>query len=67
MGQLIRLGILVSCIVCDRFSCVKTHRAKKPNKTDCENNALNILKERLAPGEIDEEEYKRLRDILRND
>ncbi|GAB6151320.1 SHOCT domain-containing protein [Desulfosporosinus burensis] len=37
-----------------------------PNETGDRGNALDILRERYARGEIDTEEYHRRRDILQN-
>lgn len=51
---IIIIGIAVSMLV-------KNNREKNANRS---NSALKILNERFAKGEIDEEEYKRMKEML---
>ena len=41
-----------------------TKATRKPQDTDHGTDAMRILDERLARGEIDAEEYQRLRDLI---
>jgi uncharacterized membrane protein len=56
-----RIGIIiVACVALINLgliALVKTLRGDRPD-------SLNILKQRLAKGEITEDEYRRLRDVL---
>ncbi|MBV7275859.1 SHOCT domain-containing protein [Clostridium sp. PL3] len=43
-----------------------TTSGRRNTNTTINNNAIDLLKERYARGEIDEEQYKRMRDTIEN-
>ncbi len=58
-----RVGIIiVACVAVINLGLIavlKTLRGSKPDR-----DSLNILKQRLAKGELTEDEYRHLRDVL---
>ena len=46
------------------FTAIKKLNLKDDRKSSNEDNSLQILKERYAKGEISEEEYKKMKNIL---
>ncbi len=58
-----RIGIIiVACVALVNLgliAVIKTLRGRVPDQ-----DSLNILKQRLAKGEITEDEYRHLRDVL---
>lgn len=55
---LILLGLLI-------YGIVKLAQGRKKGK-DQSNNAVNILEERYVQGDIEEEEYQRKKEFLKN-
>jgi putative membrane protein len=61
-GTIVFLGLLVWAI----YALVRS-TARRPEDRQNGSDAGRILDERLARGEIDAEEYRRLRDVMRSD
>jgi len=59
--------ILLALIVLSIYSIIKNNQATRNEKEPSINNALEILDERYARGEIDEIEYEKIKKNLRKD
>jgi putative membrane protein len=62
VGMIVFLGLLVWGI-----SALVRRTARRPESGEHESDAGRILDERLARGEIDTDEYRRLRELMRSD
>jgi putative membrane protein len=62
VGMIVFLGLLIWGI----YALVRS-TGRRPEGGDHGGDAGRILDERLARGEIDAEEYRRLRDLMRSD
>ena len=60
VGLLIIIGLVVIIVM-----TLQRSNAPKPEASDPRRTADDLLSERLARGEIDEDEYRRRRDALR--
>ncbi len=58
-----RVGIIiVACVAVINLGLIAVFRTLRGSKPD--QDSLNILKQRLAKGELTEDEYRHLRDVL---
>lgn len=58
-----RVGIIiVACVALINLGVIALFRTLRGDKSD--KDSLSILKQRLARGEITEDEYRHLRDVL---
>lgn len=62
----IMLGMLIfwTILLLAGLFLLKNFIAEKPRTSDSDQGALELLKLRLVKGEITEEEYKRLRELI---
>jgi len=59
--------LIIIAIVILIYVLIRNNRGSKKTDKTQSNNAVQILKKRLARGEIDKEEYRKLKDELEND